>query len=304
MEKIAIEHVSKMLREGIIEEACSEWNSAPVIVKKSDGSHRFCVDYRDLNKVTKKDGYPCKNMDEILDKLRKARYISKIDLKSAYHQVLMEESSKEYTAFSVPGLGQFQFRRLPFGLKCAPMTFQRLMDKLFCSKVEKHVFAYLDDIILVTETFEQHMVWLERVIRTLIDAKLVVNRDKCEFCCQSVKFLGYVLDSSGLRVDSDRVRPIYEYPAPKNVKQVRRLLGRDKSAAFEALRKDVTFVWGPEQAGESFRGVEALLVGSSGACGETGLLEGVRDTNGCVGLRSRRSVDTRVRRRRASPCTT
>uniref|UniRef100_A0ABD2W563 Reverse transcriptase domain-containing protein n=1 Tax=Trichogramma kaykai TaxID=54128 RepID=A0ABD2W563_9HYME len=95
MEKIAIEHVSKMLREGIIEEACSEWNSAPVIVKKSDGSHRFCVDYRDLNKVTKKDGYPCKNMDEILDKLRKARYISKIDLKSAYHQVLMEEEPEK-----------------------------------------------------------------------------------------------------------------------------------------------------------------------------------------------------------------
>uniref|UniRef100_A0ABD2WCK5 Reverse transcriptase domain-containing protein n=1 Tax=Trichogramma kaykai TaxID=54128 RepID=A0ABD2WCK5_9HYME len=259
MEKIGIEHVSKMLREGIIEEACSEWNSAPVIVKKSDGSHRFCFDYRDLNKVTKKDGYPCKNMDEILDKLPKARYISKIDLKSA-HQVLMEESSKEYTAFSVPGLGQFQFRRLPFGLKCAPMTFQRLMDKLFCSKVEKHVFAYLDDIILVTETFEQHMVWLERVIRTLIDAKLVVNRDKCEFCCQSVKFLGYVLDSSGLRVDSDRVRPIYEYPAPRNVKQVRRLLGmvgrysrfikneaKIKVPLAKLLLKDVTFVWGAEQ---------------------------------------------------------
>ncbi|CAB0036479.1 unnamed protein product [Trichogramma brassicae] len=260
MEKIAIEHVSKMLRENIIEEACSEWNSAPVIVKKSDGSHRFCVDYRDLNKVTKKDGYPCKNMDEILDKLRKARYISKIDLKSAYHQVLMKENSKEYTAFSVPGLGQFQFRRLPFGLKCAPMTFQRLMDKLFCPKVEKHVFAYLDNIILFTETFEQHMVWLERVIRTLIDARLVVNREKGEFCCQSVKFLGYVLDSSGLRVDSDRARPIYEYPAPRNVKQVRRLLGmvgwysrfikneaEIKVPLSKLLRKDVACVWGPEQ---------------------------------------------------------
>uniref|UniRef100_A0ABD2XHQ2 RNA-directed DNA polymerase n=1 Tax=Trichogramma kaykai TaxID=54128 RepID=A0ABD2XHQ2_9HYME len=156
--------------------------------------------------------------------------------------------------------GQFQFRRLPFGLKCAPMTFQRLMDKLFCSKVEKHVFAYLDDIILVTETFEQHMIWIERVIRTLIDAKLVVNRDKCEFCCQSVKFLGYVLDSSGFRVDSDRVRPIYEYPAPRNVKQVRRLLGmvgwysrfikneaEIKVPLAKLLRKDVVFVWGAEQ---------------------------------------------------------
>ncbi|CAB0036910.1 unnamed protein product [Trichogramma brassicae] len=157
MEKIAHECLQKMKEEGIIEPAKSEWNSAPVLVKKSDGSYRFCVDYRDLNKVTKKDGYPCKNMDTILDRLRRARYISKIDLKSAYHQVCLDDDSKAYTAFSVQGSGQYQFLRLPFGLKCAPMTFQRLMDSLFGAEVEPYVFAYLDDIILVTETFEEHM---------------------------------------------------------------------------------------------------------------------------------------------------
>uniref|UniRef100_A0ABD2WCF7 RNA-directed DNA polymerase n=1 Tax=Trichogramma kaykai TaxID=54128 RepID=A0ABD2WCF7_9HYME len=260
MEKIAHECLQKMREEGIIEVAKSEWNSAPVLVRKSDGSYRFCVDYRDLNKVTKKDGYPCKNMDTILDRLRRARYISKIDLKSAYHQVCLDEDSKAYTAFSVQGSRQYQFLRLPFGLKCAPMTFQRLMDSLFGAEVEPYVFAYLDDIILVTETFEEHVNWLERVIRILLDAKLVVNRDKCEFCCQSVKFLGYVLDSSGLRIDSERVRPIHDYPTPRNVKQVRRLLGmvgwysrfikneaEIKVPLARLLRKDAPFVWGADQ---------------------------------------------------------
>uniref|UniRef100_A0ABD2VWW7 RNA-directed DNA polymerase n=1 Tax=Trichogramma kaykai TaxID=54128 RepID=A0ABD2VWW7_9HYME len=260
MEKIAHECLQKMREEGIIEVAKSEWNSAPVLVRKSDGSYRFCVDYRDLNKVTKKDGYPCKNMDTILDRLRRARYISKIDLKSAYHQVCLDEDSKAYTAFSVQGSGQYQFLRLPFGLKCAPMTFQRLMDSLFGAEVEPYVFAYLDDIILVTETFEEHVNWLERVIRILLDAKLVVNRDKCEFCCQSVKFLGYVLDSSGLRIDSERVRPIHDYPTPRNVKQVRRLLGmvgwysrfikneaEIKVPLARLLRKEAPFVWGADQ---------------------------------------------------------
>ncbi|CAB0039229.1 unnamed protein product [Trichogramma brassicae] len=203
MEKIAHECLQKMKEEGIIEPAKSEWNSAPVLVKKSDGSYRFCVDYRDLNKVTKKDGYPCKNMDTILDRLRRARYISKIDLKSAYHQVCLDEDS----------------------------VYKPLMDSLFGAEVEPYVFAYLDDIILVTETFEEHVSWLERVIRILLDAKLVVNRDKCEFCCQSVQFLGYVLDSSGLRIDSERVRPIHDYPTPRNV----------------LLRKDTPFVWGSDQ---------------------------------------------------------
>ncbi|CAB0043171.1 unnamed protein product [Trichogramma brassicae] len=134
------------------------------------------------------------------------------------------------------------------------------MDSLFGAEVEPYVFAYLDDIILVTETFEEHVSWLERVIRILLDAKLVVNRDKCEFCCQSVQFLGYVLDSSGLRIDSERVRPLHDYPTPRNVKQVRRLLGmvgwysrfikmraEIKVPLARLLRKDTPFVWGSDQ---------------------------------------------------------
>ncbi|CAB0039179.1 unnamed protein product [Trichogramma brassicae] len=183
-------------------------------------------------------------MDTILDRLRRARYISKIDLKSAYHQVCLDDDSKAYTAFSVQGSGQYQFLRLPFGLKCAPMTFQRLMDSLFGAEVEPYVFAYLDDIILVTETFEEHVSWLERVIRILLDAKLVVNRDKCEFCCQSVQFLGYVLDSSGLRIDSERVRPIHDLSDSEKRKTSKTVAWHDAlSRAFECDERSEFFAF-------------------------------------------------------------
>ncbi|CAB0036585.1 unnamed protein product [Trichogramma brassicae] len=111
MLQVTHDEIAKMLAQGVIEPSASAWSSAPVIVKKADGSNRFCIDYRDLNKVTKKDAYPVQNIDGILDKLRSAKYISTIDLKSAYFQIAMEESSKQYTAFAVPGAGLFQFTR-------------------------------------------------------------------------------------------------------------------------------------------------------------------------------------------------
>uniref|UniRef100_A0ABD2WA60 RNA-directed DNA polymerase n=1 Tax=Trichogramma kaykai TaxID=54128 RepID=A0ABD2WA60_9HYME len=271
MKQVALDSVKDMYAKKIIEPASSNWNSAPVIVKKPDGSYRFCVDYRDLNKVTEKDGYPSRNMDSILDKLRGAKYISKIDLKSAYHQILMDEDSRKYTAFSIPEGGQWQFLRMPFGLINAPMTFQRLMDSLFGTEVEPHVFAYLDDIIVVTETFSEHIRWLKYVIKVLMKAKLIVNKKKCEFCCSRVTFLGYVLDNEGLRIDPERIKPILEYPVPTNVKGVRRLLGMlgwysrfiKKEAEMNVplaklLHKDEKFVWGLEQE-EALKKIKVAL---------------------------------------------
>ncbi|CAB0035373.1 unnamed protein product [Trichogramma brassicae] len=155
--EIAYKEIDKMLADGVIERSASAWSSAPVIVKKADGSDRFCIDYRDLNKVTKKDAYPVPNIDHILDKLRRARYITTIDLKSAYFQIRMEEASKKFTAFAVPGSGLYQFVRMPFGLCNAPATLQRLIDALFGPEFEPHVFGYLDDIIIVNESFDEHM---------------------------------------------------------------------------------------------------------------------------------------------------
>ena len=126
---------------------------------------------------------PAPSLDSILEGLCGARYISKIDLKQAFLQVLMEESSKKYTAFAIDGSGLWQFKRMPFGLTGSPATFCRPVNSLFGPKDQPQVFAYLDDILVVTETFDEHLKWLEYVLNKLVDVGLKVNRDKCEFCC-------------------------------------------------------------------------------------------------------------------------
>ena len=267
MSSVAQEEVRKMSAEGIIERSASDYCSAPVILRKRDGGHRTCIDYRPLNKVTKKDPLP--NMDSILDKLRGARYLSKIDLKAAYQPIPMARESKKYTA--VPGLGLWQFTRMPFGLTNAPMTFQRLIDSLLGPKLEPRVFGYLDDIIVATETFEEHLKWVEIVLNKLVDARLKVNREKCEFCCSSVTYLGFLLDQDGLRPDPDRVTALLNYPTPTNLRQLRGFLGivnwyerfikhcADlKVPLLKLLRKKQRWLWQDEQR-EAFEELKNAL---------------------------------------------
>ena len=275
MMEIANETVKELLEKGIIEKSASPWSSAPVMVKKSDGTTRFCIDYRDLNHVTKKDAYPIPSMESILDRLRKARYISKIDLKQAYHQIPMERSSKQYTAFSIPGSGLYQYRRMPFGLTNAPATFQRLIDALFGPtehpKFEQYVFGYLDDLIIVTEDFEMHRKLLEMVLKRLRNAGLIVNLKKCEFGCKRVTYLGLLLDNEGLRPDPERIAPILKQPAPRNIKELRSFLGcvgwyakflKDNSEIkiplVKLLRKDQKWEWKEEQQ-EAFEKLKRAL---------------------------------------------
>ena len=136
------------------------------------------IDFRDLNKKTKRDAYPMPSMDSILDKLRRAKYLSKIDLKSAYYRIPMKKSTKKYTAFVIPGSGLWQYTRLPFSLVNAPMSFVHLIDALFGPEVEPHVFGYLDDIMVVTESFEEHLKWLSFILERLVEASHKVNESK------------------------------------------------------------------------------------------------------------------------------
>ena len=154
-------------------------------------------------------------MDSILDKLRRAKYISKVDLKNAYFQIRLDEESKKYTAFAMPGSELWQFKRMPFGLTNAPATFQRLIDALFDPEMEPYVFGYLKDIVIATETFEELQKWLEVVLTKIRDAQLTVNWKKCEFGCSRVRYVRYLLDQGGLRPDSERITPILEYQVPK-----------------------------------------------------------------------------------------
>lgn len=219
------DEVDKMLEAGIIEPSFSEWSNPIVMVKKPNGKYRFCLDFRKVNSVSKRDAYPLPNMNGILDKLRSAKYISTLDLSQAYFQIPLAKESREITAFSVPGKGLYHFTRMPYGLTGAPATFQRLLDKLIGPEMEPHAFAYLDDIVIVTPTFEEHLEWLERVLKKIFAAGLTINPAKCEFCRPQVRYLGFIVQRDGLTVDPDKVQPILEYPAPRNIKQLRRLLG-------------------------------------------------------------------------------
>jgi Reverse transcriptase (RNA-dependent DNA polymerase). len=198
---------------------------ASSIVRKKDGSPRFCIDFRKVNEVTQKDAYPLPYINAILDKLRRARYISSIDLKQGYWQIPLSAESKPVTAFTVPGRGLFQFKVMPFGLHSAPATFQRLLDRIISPELEPHAFAYLDDIIVLGETFEDHLENLKEVFRRLRMANLKLNPDKCQFCRKSLKYLGHMVTAEGIRTDPEKVEAIQKFPTPKNVREVRRFLG-------------------------------------------------------------------------------
>ena len=217
--------VREMLEKGIIEPSNSGWSSPVVMVRKADGTRRFCNDYRKVNAVTEPDAYPLPNMQDILRKLRRAKYITTLDLKSAYHQILLDEKARAITAFTVPGMGLFQYRRMPYGLTNAPATFQRLIDLVLGPELEPYVYAYLDDVIIVAETFEKHKETLKLVLERLVAAGLTLNLDKCVFCKPEVKYLGFLVNREGTRPDPAKVEPIAKYPEATNLKQLRRFLG-------------------------------------------------------------------------------
>ena len=264
-------HVQAMLDDGVIEPSNSGWASPVTLQKKKNGKWRFCIDFRKVNAVTEPDAYPLPHMDTILRKLQKAQYISTLDLRSAYHQIPMAERAKIITAFTVPGKGLYHFRRMPYGLNNAPATFQRLIDRVIGPELEPFAYAYLDDIIIVTETFEEHVKWLEHVLTRINEAGLTINRDKSEFCQSEVTYLGIIVNRDGLRPDPAKVEPIISYPVPRNLKQLRRFIGMtswyrkflpDFATAVDPLtallRKSKPYEWDEEQH-HAFEQVKALL---------------------------------------------
>lgn len=224
-QKLIDEELKKMLDADVIEPSRSGWSSPVVLIPKKDGTHRFCVDYRRLNAVTKKDAYPIPYVSAILDRLRNARYLSSLDIKSAYWQIPVKESSRELTAFTVPGRGLFQFKRMPFGLTNAPATFQRLIDSVLGADLEPYVLVYLDDIVVISPDFDTHLETLGKVFDRLHRAGLTVNREKCQFCRSELRYLGYVVDRQGLRVDPEKVEALLGVSSPVNVTQVRSFVG-------------------------------------------------------------------------------
>lgn len=223
--KALIVEVDKMLDWDIIEKCESPWLSPVLITPKKNGEWRFCVDSRKLNSITRKDAYSLPLISEILDNLKNAKYLSSIDIAKAFWEVPLNPPDKDKTAFYVPGRGMFRFKVMPFGLTNSPATQQRLMDMLFTPDFDNKVFCYLDDIVIISNSFEEHISLLMKVLEKLKIANLTINFEKSKFFKQELKYLGFVVDEHGLRADTDKINAILEYPTPTSRKEVRRFIG-------------------------------------------------------------------------------
>lgn len=218
--------LDNMLRQKVIEPSKSDWALSTVPVLKPSGDVRLCLDARRLNDRTRRDAYPLPHQDRILSRLGSSRYLTTIDLTKAFLQIPLDPSSRKYTAFSVLGRGLFQFTRLPFGLVNSPATLARLMDEVLgYGELEPSVFVYLDDIVVVSSTFEAHIQSLTEVARRLRLANLSINLDKSKFCLRELPYLGYIISSDGLRPNPDRVSAIINYERPTSLRALRRFLG-------------------------------------------------------------------------------
>ena len=251
--------VQQMLASNVIRPSSSLWASPVVMVRKKDGSLCFCVNFRQLNATTVKDTHPLPRIDDLLDALHGARWFSTLDLKSGYWQVPITESDKAKTAFCTTSGQLYEFNQVPFGLCNAPATFSRLMDRVLAGLHWETCLFYLDNIIVFSSTWEEHLARLRQVFERLRHAKLKLGADKCTFAAKEVSYLGHRVTEEGLLPDSSLLAAIQEIPPPKTATEVRSFLGlagyyRRYVKNFAAIagplhaltRKDAVFHWSAE----------------------------------------------------------
>lgn len=221
--------VEKLLKENVIQESHSPW-SAPVhlVQKKMDATgeikYRMVIDYRRLNEITVDDKYPLPNITDLFDRLGKSVYFSTIDLASGYHQIEVAKEDRQKTAFSTQG-GHFEFKRMPFGLKTAPATFQRAMDSVLRGLQGIHCLVYLDDIIVYSNSLQEHIQKLRKVFDRLRQTNLKVQLDKTEFLRKEVLYLGHTITKDGLKPNDDKVKAVLNFPLPKTQTEIKSFLG-------------------------------------------------------------------------------
>ena len=259
--------VEEVLERGVVQLSKSPWASPVVLVAKKDGTTRFCVDYQRLNASTKLDVFPLPRIDDSLDLLAHSQYFTTLDLASGYWQVGMDDDSREKTAF-VTHSGLFEFLVMPFGLCNAPATFQRLMETVLAGLARDRCLVYIDDILVVGKTYEEHLENLCLVLARLRQAGLRLKPTKCCFLQRQVEYLGYVVSGQGISADPQKV---YAYPVPADLRSLRSFLGlasyyrrfvagfsKVAGPLFTLIRKDSPFVWSPA-CQEAFDALKRIL---------------------------------------------
>ncbi|GBN63771.1 Retrovirus-related Pol polyprotein from transposon 297 [Araneus ventricosus] len=223
--KIVQTQVAEWLEQGIVEPCSSEYSSPVVIVRKKDGTPRVCIDYRKLNKVVVKDRFPLPLIEDILDRLQGSRVFSTIDLKNAFFHVDVNKDSRKYTSF-VTHEGQYQFLKVPFGLCNSPAVFQRYINTIFRPLINDGiVLPYLDDIIILSSSFEEGIERMERVLSIASEYGLEINFNKSHFLKKRIEFLGHVVEDGKIFPSTLKTKVVLNFPEPANLKQIHSFLG-------------------------------------------------------------------------------
>ena len=260
--------VDYLLQNGLAEPSTSPWASPCLLVDKPDGSYRLCTDFRHLNKVTISDSYPLPRIDDLIDEVGKSRFITKIDLLKGYYQIPLSQSARKLCAFVTPD-GLFQYTVLPFGVKNAPSVFQRMMDSLIFDL--KNVKVYLDDLVVFTDTWEDHMATLRELFRRLRETNLTINLVKTDFGFGTLQYLGFIIGCGHVAPVDSKIEAIQHLPPPSSRRGVQQFLGMvgyyrrfcpnfaDISAPLTRLTSSKTkFLWTPA-CQEAFCKLKSIL---------------------------------------------
>ncbi|KAG7567925.1 Zinc finger CCHC-type superfamily [Arabidopsis thaliana x Arabidopsis arenosa] len=262
--------LEELLDKGFIRPSSSPWGAPVLFVKKKDGSFRLCIDYRGLNRVTVKNKYPLPRIDELLDQLRGAKWFSKIDLASGYHQIPIDPLDIRKTAFRTR-YGHYEFVVMPFGLTNAPAAFMKMMNGVFQEFLDEFVIIFIDDILVYSKDWESHQDHLRAVLERLRKHELFAKLSKCSFWQRSIGFLGHIVSDKGVSVDPEKIKSIKDWPRPKNATEIRSFLGlagyyRRFVKGFASMSqpmtrltgKDTKFQWS-EECEKSFSELKAML---------------------------------------------
>ncbi|KAD2393961.1 hypothetical protein E3N88_40938 [Mikania micrantha] len=216
--------LQELLDKGFIRPSYSPWGAPVLFVKKKDGSFRMCIDYRELNKLTIKNRYPLPRIDDLFDQLQGAQYFSKIDLRSGYHQLRVQDEDIPKTAFRTR-YGHYEFMVMPFGLTNAPAVFMDLMNRVCKPYLDQFVIVFIDDILIYSKSKAEHEQHLRTILELLKEEKLYAKFSKCEFWLKEVQFLGHVVNSEGIHVDPVKIEAIKDWDTPKTPTEIRSFLG-------------------------------------------------------------------------------